>query len=213
MKTFALMVLVLAFSPVSFAQKTETQDNTRNTGSNLASPAHLAYSELLKNGDVSLLTAIYACFEDDPQSDFFFVMSAHFISKQELVVTLTRFTKGVADPLSAMFGGEIDSMSNGEIVFAKLPTLYDYKEPSHKNDAFDWSPYLLSMKIGFGSLLPGQVRFTEELNVQRSTGRYTDRIVFGNGFAPDGFTTETSGRCVRVPNIAQTPEEEHGNAK
>jgi hypothetical protein len=120
-------------------------------------------------------------------------------------VTTQDFTSGVSK-VGGIFSGELTSFSNADNLFGTLYTMYDNKgNPSHQTDAFEWAPDVLSVKAGFGKLLPGQVRLTYEFKMQRSTGRYTEKTVFA-GAASDGFTINKTGKCIRIPNT-RTPEE------
>jgi hypothetical protein len=178
-----------------------------------SSPAYQSYQELLQSEDSTLSVGTYACFDDDPQSKTFMVIGAFLFDKQTMQVTTHDFISGVSR-LGGMFGGPLGQFSSNSGLFATLHTSYDDKDdPSHQTDVFEWAPDVLTMKIGFGKLQPGEARLSEEFKMQRSTGRYTDEIVFGNGFAPDGFTINNTGKCVRIPNISQTPEEEYSSPK
>ena len=172
------------------------------------SPAYQTYQELLMSRDIALTGSTYACFSDDPQDKTFMIIRANFIpDKQHMMVLTQKFTSGVSDKSPAIFQGPLGPLSSDQGLFASLPSAYNFKDdPSHQTDVFEWAPDVLTMKVGFGKLLPRQVRFSEEFNMQRSTGRYTDEIVFDSGFEPNGFTNDTTGKCVRVPNT-KAPEE------
>jgi hypothetical protein len=169
------------------------------------SPAYQSYLELLKSGDTAFRVSTYACFDDDPTSKTFMVIDATLLDKRSMSVTTQDFTSGVSK-VGGIFSGELTSFSNADNLFGTLYTMYDNKgNPSHQTDAFEWAPDVLSVKAGFGKLLPGQVRLTYEFKMQRSTGRYTEKTVFA-GAASDGFTINKTGKCIRIPNT-RTPEE------
>ena len=168
-------------------------------------PAYQSYLELLKSGDTAFRVSTYACFDDDPKSKTFMVIDATLLDKRSMSVTTQNFTSGVSN-VGGIFSGELTSFSNADNLFGTLHTMYDNKgNPSHQTDVFEWAPDVLSMKAGFGKLLPGQVRLTYEFKMQRSTGRYTETTVF-SGAASDGFTIDKTGKCSRIPNT-RTPEE------
>lgn len=175
------------------------------------SPAYQSYRELLQSEDSTIYSSLYACFDDDRKSNTFMVISAGFLlDKKDLNVTTGHFTNGVFE-LDGLFGGHLSPFSGVMGLYATLQTIIDYKDnPSHQTDVFEWEPDVLTMKFGFGKLLPGQVRVTDEFNMQRSTGRYTDRIAV---FAPGGSTIDKTGKCIRIPNIMPTPEEQYQSPK
>ncbi len=174
------------------------------------SPAYQSYQELLHSEDRTIYTSLYACFDDDPQNKTFMVIDADLLDKQTMEVTTGDFTSGIFKGFGESFQGPLDPLSSNSGLFATLHTTYDFKDlPSRQTDAFEWSPDVLTMKIGLGGLGPGELRESEEFNMQRSTGRYTDRVVSGDGIPPNGFIIDKTGKCIRIPNIMQTPEEEY----
>ena len=176
------------------------------------SPAYQSYRELLKSEDLAFKVSTYTCFDDDQQSKTFMVINAHLLNKQTMEVLTQNFTNGVSK-MGGIFEGRLTSFSGDNGLFATLHTQYDNKtNPSHEADVFEWEPDVLSIKTGFGKLAPGEVRFTYEFNMQRSTGRYTEQTVFRNGSPPEGFTVSNTGKCIRIPNT-QTPEEAYRSLK
>jgi hypothetical protein len=102
------------------------------------------------------------------------------------------------------FYGKLSPLSS-KLLFADLKTMIDKPSPSHETDSFSWSPNTLSFKTGFGKLLGGQLRMTDEFTMQRSTGRFIEDTVMG---FPDGSKTiHRIGRCIRIPGNTKTPEE------
>jgi len=177
------------------------------------STAYQSYQGLLQSEDPRLYSSLYACFDDNQKSNKFMVISANLsLDKKDLVVITSTFKNGVSDQSSLnFFEGPVEPFSSSAGVFATLHTMQDNKDnPSHQTDVFEWEPDVLTMKFGFGKLLPGQVRVTDEFNIQRSTGRYTEQIAV---FASNGSTIDETGKCVRIPNNMQTSEEEHSPPK
>lgn len=175
-----------------------------------SSPAYQSYQELLKSGDAAFISSTYACFDEDQQSKTFKVISAMLWDKQKMTVTTQDLTDGVSGSAVSIFDGPLSPISGNHGLFATLHSSYHNKSnPSHETDTFEWGPDVLSIRTGFGTLSLGQTRLSYQFNMQRSTGRYTEQTVFGNGIGPDGFTISTTGRCIRIPNIGQTPEERY----
>jgi S1-C subfamily serine protease len=173
------------------------------------SPAYQSYQELLQSEDLTIYASLYACFDDNQKSNTFMVISPLFLAdKERLNVTIEYFRNGVSQPNDLeVFEGPVEPFSSDTGVSATLHTSFDYKDnPGHQKDVFEWAPNVLAMKLGFG---PREAPLTEEFNMQRSTGRYTDRVVFADGIPPDGFTTDKTGQCIRIPNLVRTPEEEY----
>jgi hypothetical protein len=79
--------------------------------------------------------------------------------------------------------------------------MYDNKgNPSHVTDVFEWALDVLSMKSGYGKLLPGQVRLTYEFKMQRSTSRYTERTVLQALPRMDSLFTKPGNASCAVQN-------------
>ena len=109
-----------------------------------------------------------------------------------------------------MYEGPLESYSGDHGLYATLHTMFDTKYmPGHETDAFEWGSTVLTMKAGFGTLIPGQVRDTYEFKMQRATGRYTEQIVMQGS---ERHIFDKAGRCTRIPNT-QTPEEAYPSAK
>jgi hypothetical protein len=168
----------------------------------------------LNSGDLSITSSTYACFDDDPQRNkIFTAIEAFLMDKQSMTVIRQTFTSGVSNDSPNMFTGPLSPFSSVGGLFATLPTQADVRLfTSHQSDVFEWGPDVLRMKTGFGKLSPGQVRGSYEFSMQRSTGHYTEQIVFDKGIEPDGFTLNFTGICIRIPNT-QTPEEEYRSLK
>jgi len=182
---------------------------------NMNLPAYENYQELLKASDLTVMTGTYACFYDDSESNKrFFVISAHLIGKHTMTAAINSFVDGVQNDSPSLFAGEIQPFSSEQGVAADLPTMYDYKnsaDKSHESDVFKWLGGDVTIEHGFGKLMPRQVRFSSKFKLQHSTGRFVEDAVFGNGVEPNGFTTHETGRCIRIPNIVKTPEEQYGS--
>jgi len=175
-------------------------------------PAYQSFLALLKSEDLTFKVSTYVCFDDDPGSKTFMVIDARLLNKQTMMVMTQNFTSGVSNEPNGIFVGPLTPFSGEHGLFATLHTKIDYRDfPSHQTDSFEWGPEVLTMKAGFGELSPGQVRTTYEFNMQRSTGRYTERNDF-QGVGSDAFTVTKTGKCARIPNT-QTPEEAYRSLK
>ena len=180
---------------------------------NMNSPAYQRYQELLKASDLTMMTGTYACFYDRSElNKHFFVVSAQIIDKHTMTATTNSFVDGVQNDSPSLFTGKIQPFSSEQSVAADLPTMYDYKnsaDKSHESDVFKWLDGDVTIEHGFGKLMPGQVRFSSKFKLQHSTGRFVEDTVFDKGVEPNGFTTHETGRCIRIPNIVKTPEEQY----
>jgi S1-C subfamily serine protease len=184
-----------------------------SVGQSLDSPAYRQYQELLKAGDLTMRTGIYACFYDSKErTTKFFVISANLSSKHAMHASVNDFTDGVLGDSPSLFGGDVKPFSSRQAIFADLPTGYDYKnsvDKSHETDVFKWVSGDITIEHGFGKLMPGQVRFGSRFKLQQSTGRFVEDIVFNTGIEPEGSTIHETGQCIRIPNIIKTPEEQY----
>jgi hypothetical protein len=169
-------------------------------GEILDSPAYRQYQELLNAGDLTIGTAIYACFYDSKErTNHFFVIRAHLLNKQYMDVFVNDFTDGVLGDSPLMFGGKIEPFSLKRAIYADLPASYDYSLPnkSQKTDVFHWTSGDVAIEAGFERFAPGE--FAYRLKMQHSTGRFVE----------DTITLHETGKCIRIPNIAMTPEEQY----
>jgi len=169
------------------------------------SPAYQSYLELLKNQDSTVTHGTYACFEDNQQNVSFRVVYSSLI-QQRMIVETPEFKSGVLEG-GGVYSGNLNPLSSQNGLFATLTTMQTGGVRSKATDTFEWGPDVLSEKVGFGPLAPGQVRTSYEFKMQRSTGRYVEHIVFA-GIGSDGWNIDKTGKCIRIPNT-QTPEEEY----
>ncbi len=185
-----------------------------SAGRDLDSPAYRQYQELLKANDLTIETGIYACFYDSKERvKKFFVISANLLDKHTMQARMNDFTDGVVGDSPSIFEGELQPFSSKQGIFADLPTSYDYKnsvDKSHETDVFKWVSGDIEIEAGWGKLTPSQVRMGYRFRLQHSTGRFIEdtRLEFPGADSGSNSTIHESGRCVRIPNIATTPEQQ-----
>lgn len=175
------------------------------------SPAYRQYQELLKANDLTIQSGLYACFYDSKErTTKFFVISANLMSKHSMEASVNDFTDGVQGDHPLLFSGSTQSYSTNHGIFADLLTMYTKNgiEKSHDTDVLKWVGGDFTIDAGYGPLLPGQVRMGYRFKFQSSTGRFIEDVLFNTGVEPEGFTTHDTGKCVRIPNIRMTPEEQ-----
>ena len=179
-----------------------------SVGQKLDSPAYQQYQELLTANDLSVTQGIYACFYDgDKQTNTFSVILASLLDKQTMMGRVHVFTDGVMSDTVELFEGKLQSPSSAQGVYAKLLTLRRDKDvKDHDNDAFEWLDGDITIRMGWGELVPGQMRIGSEFKMQHSTGRFVENIVFNTS------TKRETGKCIRIPN-SKTPEEQYENAR
>jgi hypothetical protein len=186
-----------------------------SAGQALDSPAYRQYQELLKANDLTIRTGIYACFYDNKErAKNFFVISANLLNKHAMQALVNNFTDGVLGDSPSIFGGKIQQFSSKQGIFADLPTSYDHKnsiDKSHETDVFKWVSGDIAIEAGWGKLTPGQVRMGYRFKLQHSTGRFIEdtELNFPGADSSSNSTIHEPGRCVRIPNIAMTPEEQY----
>jgi S1-C subfamily serine protease len=178
------------------------------------SPAYRQFQELFNAGDLTMMTGLYACFYDgsSQQNTTFFVIMA-YLSEHHMTAQVNHFEDGVKKWDPWIFGGDVRPLSSSQGVWADLLTSYDYKNDpskSHQTDVLKWNAGDVVIETGFGKLPPGEVRLTYQFKLQHSTGRFVADTVFNGGAKPDGFTNHETGKCIRIPNITRTPEEQYG---
>ncbi len=184
-------------------------------GQDLDLPAYRQYQELLKASDLTVRTGIYACFYDNKErAKNFFVISANLLNKHAMQAFVNNFTDGVLGDSPSIFGGKIQQFSSKQGIFADLPTSYAYKnsiDKSHETDVFKWVSGDIVIEAGWGKLTPGQVRMGYRFKLQHSTGRFIEdtELAFPGADSGSNSTIHEPGRCVRIPNISMTPEEQY----
>ena len=183
-------------------------------GEDLDSPAYRQYQELFRANDPTITTGTYACFYDSKaRYKNFFVISATLVDKQDMVVLVNKFADGVLASDPSIFQGKIQQSSSKQGIFADLPTSYDYKnsiDKSHDSDVFKWVAGDIAMEAGWGKLRPGQVRMGYKFKMQSSTGRFVEdtELNFPGADSGSNSTIHEPGRCVRIPNMVTTPEQQ-----
>ena len=186
-----------------------------SAGQDLDSPAYRQYQELLKANDLTIRTGIYACFYDSKErAKNFFVISANLLNKQAMQALVNNFTDGVLGDSPSIFGGKIQKFSSKQGIFADLPTSYDHKnsiDKSHETDVFKWISGDIAIEAGWGKLTSGQVRMGYRFKLQHSTGRFIEdtELDFPGADSSSNSTIHEPGRCVRIPNISMTPEDQY----
>jgi Trypsin-like peptidase domain len=177
------------------------------------SPAYRQYQELLKANDLTVSTGIYACFYDSKERiRNFFVMDVTLFNKNYMQALVNNFTDGVLGDTPLIFAGKIQSFSSEQGIFADLPTSYDNKhvnDSSHKKDVFHWTSGDVAIEAGWGELTQGQVRMGYKFRLQHSTGRFVEDTTLVFPGTDPSSTIHEPGRCIRIPNIIMTPEEEY----
>jgi len=203
--TDSLELHKLPNEPESASEEASSSTAGEAPNAQVNSPAFQSYLELLKSGDRTLKDGTYACFDDDPESsNTFMVITADLSQGKYMQVMTENFGNGVSTGAGKAFYGQLSSYSGGKQgLLATLPTM----NPSDQGDVFEWGPDVLTMRHVIGT------RSSDEFNVQRSTGRYTEQIVLGNDPSSPPSTIERAGRCIRIPNARQTPEEEYDSRK
>jgi hypothetical protein len=183
-------------------------------GQKIESPAHQFYEELFTANDLAVTQGTYACFYDSAErAKIFFIISVHLYDQKTMYASVVQFSNGVASSNPQLFEGKLLPFSSSQRIFAKLPTSYDYEhslDKSHVTDTFDYNSGDISIKTGFGELSNGQARMTYEFKMQHSTGRFVEEVKFNGGVKPDGFTTEDTGKCLRVLH-SRTPEDDYNS--
>jgi S1-C subfamily serine protease len=175
------------------------------------SPAYRQYQELLRANDLTMRAGLYACFYDRKErATKFFVISANLMSKHSMQTSVNSFTDGVMEDHPLLFSGGTQSYSSKLGIFADLLTMHTKNgiEKSHDTDVLKWIGGDFTIEAGYGPLLPGQARMGYRFGFQHSTGRFVEDVLFNTGVEPEGFTTHDTGKCVRIPNVVMTPEEQ-----
>jgi hypothetical protein len=195
MKAFKTSVILLVEAALVLVSSAQT-----------ASPALQSYQELLKSKDKDVTRATYACFYDDEQKNKqFFLITALLLATTEMTLTVEDFNEGIGSDRIAIFDGHPGPASSADGLFVKLTTMISNPVPSHETDSVSWTPSNVVVKKGFGTLDQGQLRITDEFQMQRSTGRFTEDTVW---HFPDKLsTTHDTGRCIRVPG-SKLPEDD-----
>jgi S1-C subfamily serine protease len=180
-------------------------------GQGLDLPAYREYQELLKANDLTVSNGIYVCFSDNQKKNTqFSVISVTLMDKHSMTAIVNDFTDGVMSDSPSIFIGHIKPFSDEGGVIAELPSATtNGVEHSHDSDVFMWSFGDMTVERGFGKLIPGQVRMAYRFKFQHSTGRFIEDTVFNTGVEPAGFTIHDTGKCIRILNIAKTPEEQY----
>ena len=191
-------------------------------GREIESPQFKYYEALLLDGNnVALMNGTYACFDDDPQSEFFQVISAH-PENQRLFVAVIYFQNGVQSAqMPEGYLGDLDW--NSSVMRLSRPGTWSTAaaQTIHGTDHLDWSADQIKIETAFGGPSdPMQAEggyFATRFVLQRSSLRFVETFT-PHGSVYDGlvkgrvkFSDAKSpriGQCVKIPG-ALSPEEAH----
>lgn len=176
-------------------------------GQKLDSPAYQQYQELLTANDLFVTQGVYACFYDgEKQGNIFSVISVSLLNKQFMMASFRTFKDGVMGDGVELFEGKPQTPSSAQAVYAELITsLRDKDAKDHDNDSFRWFDGDITIRTGWGELMPGQMRNGSEFKMQHSTGRFIEDTLFATR------TIHETGKCIRIP-YSKTPEEQYEKA-
>jgi S1-C subfamily serine protease len=189
-------------------------------GREIDSPQFKYYEALLLAGENAVVKGTYACFDDDPKSNLFRVISAH-PDDQKLFVGVFFFRNGVYwKQALEVYLGALDWNSSA----GRLPRDGTWSDAAyqaiHDTDHVDWSADQITIETAFGGpsdpmqaeggyfatrfvLQRSSLRFVETFSPRGSVydGLVKGRVKFSDAKSP------RMGQCIQIPG-SRTPEEE-----
>ncbi len=195
-------------------------ENGRGHEIEIKSPQFKYYEALLLEGkNVALTNGTYACFDDDPKSTFFWVLSAH-VEGQSLFVAVILFQNGVqSSQMPQAYLGDID-WNSGVMRLPRPVTRSSAADQAiHGTDHLDWSSEQITIETAFGGpsdpMQSDSGYYAIRFVLQRSSLRFAETFS-ARGSVYDGlvkartrFTdpkSPRSGQCIQIPG-SRTPEE------
>jgi hypothetical protein len=204
------------------AESAHSSPPDNGKGRDINSPQFKYYEALLlEDKNIALIKGTYACFDDDPQSKLFRVISAH-AEDQKLFVAVIYFQNGVqSSQMPQAYLGDLDW--NSSVMRLLRPGTWSTAadQAIHGTDHLDWSAEQITIENAFGGpsdpmqaesgyyairfvLQRSSLRFVETFTPRGSVydGLVKGRVKFSDAKSP------RIGQCVQIPGT-RTPEETH----